>query len=55
MVQEDAHLAIRVLLVAEGVLHLGLAAICSAGEVVVAHGNGHTSAHIDLVIVENHI
>ena len=34
-----AHLAVRILLVAEGVLHFGLASIGGAGEVVISHGD----------------
>ena len=53
--EEDAHLAVRILLVAESVLNFGLASICSAGEEVVAHGNGNIASHINLVVVKNHV
>ena len=36
--EEDAHLAVRILLVAESVLNFCLVSICSPGEEVVAHG-----------------
>ena len=55
MVEEDAHLAVRILLVAESVLNFGLASICSAGEKVVAHGNGNIAADMNFVVVKNHI
>ena len=50
--EEDAHLAVRILLVAESVLNFGLASICSAGEEVVAHGNGNIASDINLVVVK---
>ena len=53
--EEDAHLAVSILLVAESVLNFGLASICSAGEEVVAHGNGNIATDINLVVVKNHV
>ena len=53
--QEDAQLAVGVPFVAERVLHFGLAAICSVGEVVGAHGNGSLSTDINLVVLEDHV
>ena len=55
MVEEDAQLAVGVPLVAERVLHLGLASICSAGEEVGAHGNGNIASDVDLVVFKNHV
>jgi len=55
VVEKDAHLSIVVLLVAEGVLDFGLAAILRTGEVVVAHGDCDLTAHIDMVVVEDDV
>jgi len=56
VVQEDAHLVAGiVLLVAEGVLDLGLRVVGSRGEVVGAHGDGHIAVELDLVVVEDDI
>ena len=55
MVEKNPHLAICVLLVAEGVLHFGLASIRSAGEAVVSQCNGHVAAHIDLVVLKDDV
>ena len=55
MVEANAQLAVGIPLVAERVLHFGLAAICSVGEVVGAHGNGNIAADIDLVVLEDHV
>mmetsp|Transcript_44348 Transcript_44348/g.101667 ORF Transcript_44348/g.101667 Transcript_44348/m.101667 type:complete len:268 (-) Transcript_44348:322-1125(-) len=51
VVEEDAQLAVRVLLVAEGVLDLGLAARGRAREVIVAHRNTDVALQLDLVVV----
>ena len=53
--QEDAHVAVRILLIAERILHLGLASIGAAGEVVVAHGDGRVAIHLNLVVVEHDV
>jgi len=53
VVQEDAHLAVEALLVAERVLDLGLVARGGAREVVVTHRDGRVAVHIDVVVVEN--
>merc|ERR1719310_1005098 len=55
VVQEDTQLAVRVALVAEGVLHLGRVTGSGAGEVVVAHGNGGVAKELDLVILEDNV
>ena len=55
MVQENAHLAVGVLLVTKGVLHFGLASIRAAGEIVISHGNGRIAGHLDLVVVEHNV
>ena len=55
MVQEDAHIAVRILLIAERILHLGLASIGAAGEIVVAHGDGRVAIHLNLVVVEHNL
>ena len=55
MVQEDAHVAVSILLVAKGVLYFGLASIRTAGEIVVAHGDGRVAVHLNLVVVEHNV
>ena len=53
--EANAQLAVGVPLVAERVLHFGLAAICSVGEVVGAHGDGNIASDINLVVFKNHV
>lgn len=53
--QEDAHTAVRALLVPKRVLYLGLAAGGGAREVVVSHRGGDVTAEVDLVVDKLHI
>ena len=55
MVQEDANITVSILLVAKRILHLRLASISAAGEIVVAHGDGRVAIHLNLVVVENDV
>ena len=52
VVQADAHLAVGVALVAEGVLNLDNVAGGGAGEVVGAHGESDLPVAVDLVVLE---
>ena len=53
MVEEDAQLAIVILLIAEGVLNLVNCVSCRAREIVRAHRNGGATLLDDLVIIED--
>jgi len=55
VVQEDAHLAVGVLTVAESVLDLHLRTVGGVREVVGAHSDGGVTAELDLVVVEYHV
>mmetsp|Transcript_3612 Transcript_3612/g.5408 ORF Transcript_3612/g.5408 Transcript_3612/m.5408 type:complete len:441 (-) Transcript_3612:262-1584(-) len=55
VVEEDAQLAVIVLLVTEGVLDLDLAVVRGVGEVVVAHSYGAITKDLNLVVVEHNI
>ena len=55
MVQEDTHFPISILLITERVLHLGLASVGAAGEVVISHGDSGVAVHVNLVVVEHDV
>jgi len=53
--QENPHLAVIVLLVAEGVLDAALVASGRVREQVVAHCDSRVAVAIDLVVAEHHL
>merc|ERR1740121_3497084 len=55
VVQKDAHPAVFIFLIAEGVLDLSFRRVGGGGEVVSAHGDCGIATQLNLVVLEDHV